>query len=99
MAEQVAQIAKSDGSRNWGLADAALWVRGRVKASRSSFFWAMRTLPKPRREAMFAVYAFCRAVDDIADGPGTNPEKTRALTVWRGEVRDLFQGYRSHRWG
>ena len=38
-----------------------------VKDASTSFYWAMRLLPKPQREAMFAVYSFCRKVDDIAD--------------------------------
>ncbi len=91
-----AAIPVANGGQPWVLADAALWVRGRVKASRSSFFWAMRMLPESRREAMFAVYAFCRAVDDIADGPGSKPEKARALAAWRGEVRDLFRDQPAH---
>ena len=40
------------------------------KASGSSFYAAMRILPKTQRAAMYEIYAFCRAVDDIADDPG-----------------------------
>ena len=43
------------------------WDRARAKISRSSFYLAMRLMPEERREAMFAIYAFNRAVDDIAD--------------------------------
>ena len=39
-------------------------------ASGSSFYSAMRILPRRRREAIFEIYGFCRAVDDIADGGG-----------------------------
>ncbi|MGH6948614.1 MAG: squalene/phytoene synthase family protein, partial [Kiloniellales bacterium] len=39
-------------------------VRAVVRAAGSSFTWGMRILPRPRREAMYAIYAFCRAVDD-----------------------------------
>ena len=42
-------------------------VRHRVEAAGTSFYWAMRLLPQHRRNAMYAVYAFCREVDDIAD--------------------------------
>ena len=45
-------------------------VESVVKRSKTSFFWAMRALPEENRHAMFAVYAFCREVDDIADGDG-----------------------------
>ena len=36
----------------------------------SSFYAGMRILPRPQREAMFEIYSFCRAVDDIADDFG-----------------------------
>ena len=46
--------------------------RAKKKASGSSFYLAMRLMPKRERDAMFAIYAFCRRVDDIADdGIGT----------------------------
>ncbi|MCY4066954.1 MAG: squalene/phytoene synthase family protein, partial [Rhodospirillaceae bacterium] len=38
-----------------------------VQASGTSFLAAMKILPEDRRNAMFAIYAFCREVDDIAD--------------------------------
>ena len=37
------------------------------RASGSSFYTAMRILPKAQREAMYEIYSFCRKVDDIAD--------------------------------
>ena len=67
-------------------------VREMTEASKSSFYWAMRLLPKHRREAMFAVYAFCREVDDIADGPLPEAEKKAALDEWREEIGRLFDG-------
>ena len=39
-----------------------------TRKSGSSFYWAMRLLPRHKRSAMYAIYAFCRIVDDIADG-------------------------------
>ena len=41
-------------------------IAEKVRASGTSFYAAMRLLPEPRRDAMFAIYAFCREVDDIA---------------------------------
>ena len=35
-----------------------------TRRSRSNFYYAFLTLPRPRREALYAVYAFCRTVDD-----------------------------------
>lgn len=56
----------------------------------TSFYWAMRFLPKPQREAMFALYAYCRELDDIADGPGLPEEKEERLQGWRNELETLF---------
>ena len=50
--------------------DALAYVESVVRRSGSSFSSAMRRLPTDKRNAMFAVYAFCRQVDDIADDPG-----------------------------
>jgi phytoene synthase len=62
-------------------------------ASGSSFYAAMRLLPKAEREAMFAVYEFCRKVDDIADEPGPTEEERRAqLDVWRRGLDTLYAG-------
>ncbi|MCH6588498.1 MAG: squalene/phytoene synthase family protein, partial [Proteobacteria bacterium] len=67
-------------------------AREMVARSGTSFHLGMRVLPKARREAMYAIYAFCRAVDDIADEPGARADKLAALEVWRGEIENLYQG-------
>jgi presqualene diphosphate synthase len=67
-----------------------------VAKARTSFYWAMRTLPAAKREAMFAVYAFCRVVDDIADGEAPRPVKLAGLQTWRTEIERLFAGRPSH---
>ena len=65
----------------------------RARASGSSFYAAMRLLPQAEREAMFAIYAFCREVDDIADEPGPTADERRALLDgWRRDVDRLFEG-------
>ena len=61
-----------------------------VKRSGTSFYWAMRLLPKYKRDAIFAVYAFCREVDDVADEPGTPAEKVRGLDSWQSDIDKLF---------
>ncbi|GAB5470405.1 MAG: presqualene diphosphate synthase HpnD [Rhodospirillales bacterium] len=63
-----------------------------VAASSTSFLSGMRALPKDRRQAMFAVYAFCREVDDIADEPAPLEEKLAGLAAWRVEIEALFAG-------
>lgn len=72
-------------------------MRALVEASGSSFHSAMRLLPAPRRDAMYAIYAFCRAVDDIADEPGSLGEKRAALAAWRIEIDALYAGRPSYR--
>ena len=63
-------------------------------ATHSSFYRAMRILPKRQREAMFALYGFCRAVDDIADerGPSTSAQRLAELMRWRADIAALFAG-------
>ena len=63
-----------------------------VKQSGTSFAAGMRILSKPRRDAMYAIYAFCREVDDIADEGGTQAEKLAGLAAWREEVDRIYAG-------
>jgi len=61
-----------------------------TRRSRSNFYYAFLTLPRPRRDALYAVYAFCRTVDDIADlgqERGIDrPHLRDELQRWRREV-------------
>lgn len=70
--------------------DPDAYVEGVVRASGTSFFWGMRRLPSARRHAMYAIYAFCREVDDIADGTASATEKQARLGIWRGEIERLY---------
>jgi squalene synthase HpnD len=63
-----------------------------LPAKSSSFYTAMRLLPAERREAMYAVYAFCRAVDDVADDGGPAPVRAAELDRWRAEIDELYAG-------
>ncbi|KQT19291.1 squalene synthase HpnD [Methylobacterium sp. Leaf399] len=63
-----------------------------LPAKSSSFYTAMRLLPKDRREAMYAVYAFCRAVDDVADDGGAAEVRAAELDRWRADIDDLYAG-------
>jgi squalene synthase HpnD len=67
-----------------------------VQLSGSSFFYAMRRLPREKRHVMYAIYAFCRQVDDIADEPGEIDDKIVELTIWRDEIERLYAGKPSH---
>ena len=66
-----------------------------VERSGTSFYWGMRFLPPPKREAMFAIYAFCREVDDIADGGLSLQDKREALDGWRNEIEALYRQHPS----
>ncbi len=63
-----------------------------VRKAGTSFYRGMRVLPPDRRHAMYAIYAFCRIVDDIADEDGALPEKLRGLAEWRAHVAGLYRG-------
>ncbi len=67
-------------------------IRARVAAAGTSFYWAMRLLPEARREGMFAIYAFCREVDDIADSDDPPALKRAGLAAWRGEIDAIYAG-------
>jgi phytoene synthase len=70
-------------------------IRRRVEAAGTSFYWAMRLLPKERRDGMYAVYAFCREVDDIADDwPAA--ERPAGLAAWHDEIEAVYAGSPRH---
>jgi phytoene synthase len=58
----------------------------------SSFYAAMRILPRPQREAMFQVYSFCRFVDDIADSDRPREQRVAELQQWRDDIAALYRG-------
>jgi phytoene synthase len=61
------------------------------QASGSSFYAGMRVLPRHEREAMYAIYAFCREVDDIADDlQGDRADRAAALDRWRADVDAIY---------
>lgn len=61
-------------------------------AASSTFYAAMRILPRAQREGMFEIYAFCRQVDDIADGEGSCDNRLEGLERWRNDIEDLYAG-------
>ena len=67
-------------------------VEAMVRAAGTSFYRGMRVLPPDRRYAMYAIYAFCRVVDDIADEPGELADKRRRLAAWRDRIAGLYRG-------
>jgi phytoene synthase len=64
-----------------------------AQVSGSSFYAGMRVLPQAEREAMYAVYGFCRIVDDIADDQQGDPStRAAALDEWRRDIEALYAG-------
>jgi len=87
MTAETAQENKTGAST----ADAGTANPGSVAAG-SSFYAAMRILPRSQREAMFLIYSFCRQVDDIADSDGPREERLAALQAWRDDINALYHG-------
>jgi phytoene synthase len=63
-----------------------------ARASKSSFYLAMRLMPPHQRQAMFEIYSFCRAVDDIADDGGPRDVAKARLQRWRDDLDALYAG-------
>ncbi len=67
-------------------------VEAIVRAAGTSFHRGMAVLPPDRRAAMFAIYAFCRIVDDIADDDTPFDTKRPRLDEWRHRIAALYDG-------
>jgi 15-cis-phytoene synthase len=67
-----------------------------TRRSRSNFYYSFLFLSKEKREAMYAVYAFCRSVDDVADGSAPLREKQTLLDEWRRELDRCYDGNPQH---
>jgi phytoene synthase len=67
-----------------------------TRKSRSNFYYSFLFLAKDKRQAMYAVYAFCRSVDDIADGQASGAEKRGRLDEWRCELDRCYEGKPGH---
>jgi phytoene synthase len=63
-----------------------------TRKSRSNFFFAFLALPKHRRDALYAVYAFCRTVDDIADLGADRAVQRADLARWRADIERCYDG-------
>ena len=72
------------------------YVQQKAAASGSSFYYAFLFLPRPRREAITAFYAFCREVDDVVDEVSDPGVAHRKLAWWQGEVAQAFKGQPTH---
>ncbi|MEP6823963.1 MAG: presqualene diphosphate synthase HpnD, partial [Ramlibacter sp.] len=72
------------------------YVQEKAAASGSSFYYAFLFLPKPRRAAITAFYAFCREVDDVVDEVSDPGIARTKLAWWQSEVAQAFAGQPHH---
>ncbi len=63
-----------------------------TKQSNTSFYYSFSLLPKHKREAIHAVYAFCRYTDDIVDEGSDETKKVVLLRKWRMELGRTLRG-------
>ncbi len=66
-------------------------MEGRMSGRATSFYYSFLALPADKRNAIVAVWDFCRAVDDAVDEPGDR-DPASALAQWRDEVARLYGG-------
>jgi len=59
---------------------------------KSSFYYSFLILPRPKRDAIETIYAFCRFTDDIVDEAGDEKEKYALLLQWTEELRRSLYG-------
>jgi len=63
-----------------------------ARASHSSFYYAFFGLRREKRNALCALYAFMRLIDDVSDEPGDLESKRQGLARWRGMLDDAVDG-------
>jgi len=72
------------------------YCQEKAAASGSSFYYSFLFLPKPQREAITALYAFCREIDDIADECHEELVARTKLAWWRKEIGNLYNATPQH---
>ncbi|WP_455379670.1 presqualene diphosphate synthase HpnD [Petrachloros mirabilis] len=63
-----------------------------TKKSGSNFYYSFLFLPKARRNAMYTIYAFCKAVDSAVDEPAPDSDPEKELYRWRTELDEVYGG-------
>jgi 15-cis-phytoene synthase len=72
------------------------YCQEKAAASGSSFYYSFRFLPKDKRRAITALYAFCREVDDVVDECSDAGVARTTLNWWRNEVAAIYGGKPQH---
>ncbi len=74
------------------------YCRQLTKAQAKNFYYGLKLLPEPKRSAMFALYAWMRLVDDLADEEDgrTVPQRLAELEQWRAQTHRILDGSTDH---
>jgi phytoene synthase len=72
------------------------YCQDKAAASGSSFYYSFLFLPRDKRRAITALYAFCREVDDVVDECSDTQVARSTLNWWRGQVADIYGGKPQH---
>lgn len=72
------------------------YCQDKAAASGSSFYYSFRFLPEDQRQAITALYAFCREVDDVVDECSDEGVARTTLAWWRTEVERMYAGRPEH---
>jgi phytoene synthase len=72
------------------------YCQDKAAKSGSSFYYSFMFLPKAKREAITALYAFCREVDDVVDECKEASVASIKLAWWRNEIHGLYLGNPQH---
>lgn len=72
--------------------DAQAYCTAYTKNSGSNFYYSFLFLPKAKRDAMYTVYAFCKAVDSAVDEPAAGSNPKDELKHWRDELDAVYAG-------
>jgi len=78
------------------LSEAQTYCETVTKRSGSNFYYSFLFLPRTRREAMYAVYAFCKEVDSAVDDPPDGSDPREQLHRWRHELAAAYRGTPTH---
>jgi len=87
-------LATSSAAGTVDLAESLDYCTRLTKQAARNFYYGLKLLPEPKRSAMFALYAYMRLADDIADAEdGRSPEqRERDLEDWRAQTRAALAG-------
>ena len=76
--------------------DSQKYTQQKTKKSKTNFYYSFLFLPKLKRDALFAVYSFCRHSDDIVDDAASVEEAQANVAEWRKEIDACYEGQPTH---